>query len=114
MGAAYRNILFEVADGIATVTLNRPEKLNAYTLEMGDEIVDAFAKIRSERSPCASRELPARPRLSARASMGCAEGASGKRSASSEPQREKAEGRQAQRAARRSRAEAEAPAMPAP
>jgi enoyl-CoA hydratase/carnithine racemase len=48
MGAAYRNILFEIADGIATVTLNRPEKLNAYTLEMGDEIVDAFAKIRSD------------------------------------------------------------------
>jgi enoyl-CoA hydratase/carnithine racemase len=48
MGAAYRNILFEVADGIATVTLNRPEKLNAYTLEMGDEIVDAFARIRAD------------------------------------------------------------------
>jgi enoyl-CoA hydratase/carnithine racemase len=48
MGAAYRNILFEVADGIATVTLNRPEKLNAYTLEMGDEIVDAFARIKTD------------------------------------------------------------------
>jgi enoyl-CoA hydratase/carnithine racemase len=48
MGATYRNILFEVADGIATVTLNRPEKLNAYTLEMGDEIVDAFARIRAD------------------------------------------------------------------
>src|SRR5262245_54920090 len=48
MGAAYRNILFEVADGIATVTLNRPEKLNAYTLEMGDEIVDAFARIKPD------------------------------------------------------------------
>ena len=48
MGAAYQNILFEVADGIATVTLNRPEKLNAYTLEMGDEIVDAFARIRAD------------------------------------------------------------------
>jgi enoyl-CoA hydratase/carnithine racemase len=48
MGAAYRNILFEVADGIATLTLNRPEKLNAYTLEMGDEIVDAFGRIRAD------------------------------------------------------------------
>jgi enoyl-CoA hydratase/carnithine racemase len=48
MGAAYRNILFEVADGIATITLNRPEKLNAYTLEMGDEIVDAFARIKTD------------------------------------------------------------------
>ena len=48
MGATYQNILFEIADGIATVTLNRPEKLNAYTLEMGDEIVDAFARIRAD------------------------------------------------------------------
>jgi len=48
MGAAYQNILFEVADGIATITLNRPEKLNAYTLEMGEEIVNAFARIRTD------------------------------------------------------------------
>ncbi|HEY8154883.1 MAG TPA: enoyl-CoA hydratase-related protein [Myxococcota bacterium] len=48
MGAAYQNILYEVADGIATITLNRPEKLNAYTLEMGEEVVDAFARIRAD------------------------------------------------------------------
>ena len=48
MGAPYQNILFEVESGIATLTLNRPEKLNAYTLEMGDEIVDAFARIRTD------------------------------------------------------------------
>jgi len=48
MGAAYQNILFEVADGIATVTLNRPEKLNAYTLEMGEEIASAFARLRAD------------------------------------------------------------------
>ena len=48
MGAAYQNILFEVDGGIATLTLNRPEKLNAYTLEMGDEVVDAFARARAD------------------------------------------------------------------
>ena len=48
MGAAYQNILYEVDAGIATLTLNRPEKLNAYTLEMGDEIVDAFARARAD------------------------------------------------------------------
>jgi enoyl-CoA hydratase/carnithine racemase len=48
MGAAYQNILYEVDAGIATITLNRPEKLNAYTLEMGDEVVDAFARIRAD------------------------------------------------------------------
>ncbi len=46
----YQDILFEVGDGIATVTLNRPEKLNAYTTEMGDEVVDAFARIRADAS----------------------------------------------------------------
>ena len=34
----YENVLVEVADGVGTVTLNRPDKLNAYTTEMGDEV----------------------------------------------------------------------------
>jgi 2-(1,2-epoxy-1,2-dihydrophenyl)acetyl-CoA isomerase len=44
----YDNALYDVGDGVATVTLNRPAKLNAYTLEMGDEVVDAFARARSD------------------------------------------------------------------
>ena len=44
----YRNILLEVSEGVATVTLNRPEKLNAYTTEMGGEIVDAFGRVRED------------------------------------------------------------------
>jgi len=44
----YQNVLLEVADGIATVTLHRPEKLNAYTTEMGDEVVDAFRALRED------------------------------------------------------------------
>jgi enoyl-CoA hydratase/carnithine racemase len=39
----YTDILLEVADGVATVTLNRPERLNAYTRTMGAELHDAFA-----------------------------------------------------------------------
>lgn len=46
--AGYEHILFDVGDGIATVTLHRPEKLNAYVPEMGDEIIDAFARIRAD------------------------------------------------------------------
>ena len=44
----YDNILFDVSEGIATITLNRPDKLNAYTTEMGGEIVAAFARIRED------------------------------------------------------------------
>ncbi|WP_178130451.1 enoyl-CoA hydratase-related protein [Reyranella sp. CPCC 100927] len=35
-------ILTEISDGIMTVTLNRPAKLNAYTQQMGRELVAAF------------------------------------------------------------------------
>lgn len=39
----YREILFSVADYIATITLNRPEKLNAWTLRMEAEYRHAMA-----------------------------------------------------------------------
>lgn len=38
----YRQITYAAADGIATITLDRPEKLNAWTPIMGAELVDAF------------------------------------------------------------------------
>ncbi len=38
----YEHITYEVKDHIATVTLNRPDKLNAYTAIMGGELEDAF------------------------------------------------------------------------
>ena len=41
---SYEQILYDVADGIATVTMNRPEKLNAWTRKMEDEIFDALGK----------------------------------------------------------------------
>jgi len=41
---SYEAILYEVGDEVATVTLNRPSKLNAYTPKMGDELVDAFSR----------------------------------------------------------------------
>lgn len=39
---AYETILYEIADNILTITLNRPEKLNAFTSQMMTEMIDAF------------------------------------------------------------------------
>jgi 2-(1,2-epoxy-1,2-dihydrophenyl)acetyl-CoA isomerase len=44
----HRDIRFAVDDGVATITLHRPDKLNAYTTEMGDEVVAAFARCRED------------------------------------------------------------------
>ncbi len=38
----YENIRYEVADGIAMVTLNRPDIFNAMSMVMMNEIIDAF------------------------------------------------------------------------
>jgi enoyl-CoA hydratase/carnithine racemase len=38
----YRDILFAVADGIALVTLNRPEQMNAFTGAMGEDLERAY------------------------------------------------------------------------
>ncbi|MEI6495360.1 MAG: crotonase/enoyl-CoA hydratase family protein [Actinomycetota bacterium] len=41
----YTQILYEVADHIATITLNRPEQLNAFTNTMMRELIDAFDQV---------------------------------------------------------------------
>ncbi|TDC60412.1 enoyl-CoA hydratase [Actinomadura sp. GC306] len=41
----YTEIEYEVRDGIATVTLNRPHKMNAFTFTMRDELLDVFDRI---------------------------------------------------------------------
>ncbi len=38
----FQTLLYSVEDGIATVTLNRPDKLNAFTAQMRDDLVAAF------------------------------------------------------------------------
>jgi 2-(1,2-epoxy-1,2-dihydrophenyl)acetyl-CoA isomerase len=39
---SYTEICFEITEGVATITLNRPERLNACTATMADEIADAL------------------------------------------------------------------------
>jgi enoyl-CoA hydratase/carnithine racemase len=42
---SYETIQYNVADKIATITLNRPEKMNAFTGTMQNELIDAFGKV---------------------------------------------------------------------
>ena len=42
-------IIFERADGIATITLNRPEAMNAMDPQTYTEITEAFAEIDADR-----------------------------------------------------------------
>jgi enoyl-CoA hydratase/carnithine racemase len=46
----YTQILVDKADGAATITLNRPEKMNAYTRIMGEEIMAAMDDIDADDS----------------------------------------------------------------
>ncbi len=46
----FETLLYDVADKIATITLNRPAKLNAYTPEMGHEIVEAIRQADADPS----------------------------------------------------------------
>ena len=41
---SYQNIIYAVDDGILTITMNRPEKLNAFNRDMQDEMIDALDK----------------------------------------------------------------------
>jgi 2-(1,2-epoxy-1,2-dihydrophenyl)acetyl-CoA isomerase len=43
---AYAHILFDEADGVATLTLNRPAQLNAMNTAMVSEMIDALDRVR--------------------------------------------------------------------
>jgi 2-(1,2-epoxy-1,2-dihydrophenyl)acetyl-CoA isomerase len=45
--AAYERVLVEIAGGIGTLTLNRPEKLNAFDAEGCDDLIEALRMLAS-------------------------------------------------------------------
>jgi 2-(1,2-epoxy-1,2-dihydrophenyl)acetyl-CoA isomerase len=47
---SYGNILFEIAGGIARLTLNRPERLNSFNDAMHAEVRDAVGRVRADPS----------------------------------------------------------------
>jgi enoyl-CoA hydratase/carnithine racemase len=73
----YDHVRYAVEDGVATITLHRPDALNAYVPEMGDEVVAAFRHARADdavravvltgagRAFCAGVDLEALRRASA-------------------------------------------------
>jgi enoyl-CoA hydratase/carnithine racemase len=42
--APYQHILFDIEDGVATITLNRPNKMNAFHFPLGAELERAYAR----------------------------------------------------------------------
>ena len=46
--ADYEQLLYDVSDGVATVTLNRPEQRNALSAELLAELVDAILRVRDD------------------------------------------------------------------
>lgn len=45
----YETILYELAGGVAKITMNRPDKFNSFTQKMHKELIDAFKK--SDKDP---------------------------------------------------------------
>ena len=61
---AYETIEFKLEAGIARLTLNRPDRLNSFTVQMHEEVADALGKLGDARDSDPDRR---RPRLLRRA-----------------------------------------------
>jgi len=50
MASPYENVRLDVADGVATLTLHRPERLNSFTVAMHEEMREALERIAADRA----------------------------------------------------------------
>ena len=48
MAYSYETIRCDLEKGVMTITLNRPEFLNAFTVQMANELVDVFTKVNAD------------------------------------------------------------------
>ena len=46
----YETIMLSVSDGIAALTLNRPDRLNSFTIKMHEEMQDALSRVEGDDS----------------------------------------------------------------
>lgn len=46
--ASYQTLLYDLSDGVATITLNQPETRNALSAELLGDLIDAFATARDD------------------------------------------------------------------
>ena len=48
MTAGYQDILYDIKDGVATITINRPERMNAMDTEHYDALSAAWIRVRDD------------------------------------------------------------------
>ncbi|MGI8840572.1 MAG: enoyl-CoA hydratase-related protein, partial [Caulobacteraceae bacterium] len=77
---SFTTIAFDLADGVARLTLNRPDRLNSFTVQMHAEVDEALSRVEAEgarvllltgagRGFCAGQDL-ADPAVAAGADLG--------------------------------------------
>ena len=47
---AYETIEFEITEGVAVLTLNRPDRMNSFNTEMHAEVRDALKQVKKDDS----------------------------------------------------------------
>ena len=47
---SFNTIIFSIESGVASLTLNRPDRLNSFTAEMHEEVQEAFSQIDSDKT----------------------------------------------------------------